>query len=180
MTFRDVLAAQLGGAIPLVTVGRTVHAVDGATYEISLTWLRRRLAGNYHTPNLPRDVRRARALETARLAARSNRVHRLPAETPAPEHTFAVGDGIPNWARPIPKHVLEVRNCDGELWRRPATESEATFEGDGLGQWYDWVHESIADPGVMSGHATEDGLFDYAPLIVTAVAVDTRDARHIA
>lgn len=170
MKLRDFLADQVGGLIPLPGFDRIVHTVDGATYELSLSWLRRRFEASYHTPRLPRSVRRARAIESARLEA-AGRERRLVASG---AHRYQEGDIIPNWVTEIPDYVLEVRDSQFDVWSRPATEREAVYEG----QRYDWVQRFEA--GGVAGWTTNEGLHDHSPVTVTAVAVNTEDAHHTA
>lgn len=58
-----------GGVMPLLRVARNVHTFDGVTYVLDVTWLRRVVRIEYHSPRLPRDVRRVRARELDRLRA---------------------------------------------------------------------------------------------------------------
>lgn len=179
MTFREFLDDHVGGLIPLAGVTRTVHAVDGVTYRLKLTWCRRQFGVDYHTSRLPRAIRKARAAEYARLIALDNErlagLNEVPgmAEKLAAGHRFVAGDVIPSWVREIPSYVLEVRDSQFDVWRRPANDAERMHEG----QEYDWVH---ATRDGIAGHTTNEGLYDWAPLTVTAVAVDIEDARNAA
>lgn len=58
-----------GGIVPWIRAGREVHVFDGATYSVQLTWLHRSVTVEFHTPTIPRAVRRERARETARVRA---------------------------------------------------------------------------------------------------------------
>lgn len=183
---RRFISENAGGLFPLAGVARTVYQVDGVQYRVWVTWLRRSVGFSYHTPNLPRDVRRARAEETRRLhllaAADSLRTAASEIRGIAAryrDHRFQTGDLIPHWVREIPDYVLEVRDGQGDVWRRPVTEDERYFQGD-RSQTYDWVQESSYEPGVICGHTTNDGITDHPPLVVTAVTVDNEDAHHAA
>jgi hypothetical protein len=186
MTFRDFLDAHAGGLIPLAGGKRTVHAVDGATYRVWFTWCRRSFGFDYHTNQLPRSIRRARAEDTRRLrllAADSMReaaagIRRIAAdarnreaEKLAAGHRFVTGDIVPSWVREIPPYVLEVRDSQFDVWRRPADDSERFHDG----QEYDWVQ---ATRDGIAGWTTNEGLHTHTPLTVTAVAVQTQDAHN--
>lgn len=83
------------------------------------------------------------------------------------EHEFVrEGDLIGPNATDIAWNVLEVRNCEGDTWRRAFGEQRFAVEDDGFidrEQEYDWIIEG--------GWSTTDGLLVYAPLTVTKVAV---------
>jgi hypothetical protein len=66
---RDFYDRHVGGLIPDVRVDREVHVVDGTTYAIDTTWLRRRVGFSYWTPRIPRAIRRIREAERRRVAA---------------------------------------------------------------------------------------------------------------
>jgi len=88
----------------------------------------------------------------------------------AGQTSIQVGDLIPEH-RTIPSDVLEVRTCEGEVWRRAVGEERYSPSDNDLPpdvrQPYDWVHHAYGD---ISGHCTDRGLLDYAPLTVTKVA----------
>ncbi len=70
--------------------------------------------------------------------------------------------------------MLEVRDSQFDVWRRPANDSERFYDG----QEYDWV-QATRD-GEIAGWTTHEGLRDWAPHTVTQVAVDNEDARTTA
>lgn len=65
----ELLGRHLGGLLPLVGVEREVHIVDGATYKLDVTWLRRRVGLEYHSPRIPRGIQRIRDRELTRVRA---------------------------------------------------------------------------------------------------------------
>jgi len=165
MTIRNLGEWLTGTVIPtVVDRGREVFTVDGVAYRIRLAWLGRAVGFEYQTPRYPRDVRRIRAAERRHLDEFERRIQ-------AGEPFVQVGDVIPAH-RIIPVDVVEVRNCDGEVWRRAVGEERFSPSDDdlpvGLRQPYDWVHEAYT--GEIAGHATDRGVLDYAPLTVTEVA----------
>lgn len=170
MTIRDWLDDQLGGLIPWPGADRTVHTVDGATYELTLVWLRRRFQVVYHTPNFPRSIRRSRAADLARREA-ADRQRRL---IDSGVYRFQIGEVLPTWVREVPAHVREVRDSQFDVWRRPVDDSERFHDG----QAYDWVQPTRT--GEIAGWTTDEGFLDHQPVTVTAVAVDNEDAHHAA
>lgn len=174
---REFLNDQAGGLVPLARVDRTVHTVDGVTYRIEVVWFRRRAGFDYHAPHLPRDVRRARAIERARQlqADRENRIREdAMAGRLMAGHRFAAGDAVPNWVQDLPDYVLEVRDGQHDVWRRPVDDQERFHDG----QAYDWVQATGL--GDIAGWTTNEGLREWHPIIVTKVAVDVEDAHHAA
>jgi hypothetical protein len=74
-----------------------------------------------------------------------------------------VGDLIGPNAADIPWDVLEVENCDGDVWRRAFGEDRYFVDdaGDHDGYVYDWMTEG--------GRSSTEGLLVYVPLTVTRV-----------
>jgi hypothetical protein len=172
VTIAELGERLLGGILPAIRSGREVFPVDGTAYALELTLFRRRFTIGYHTPRHPRDVRRVRADERTYL---KESVRRHTADEPSVQ----VGDIIPGH-RWIHVDVAEFRNCEGDLWRRAVGEECYTADdvaelGD-RAQRYDWVHTfTSAGQEVISGHCTDEGALDYAPLTVTKVRDQTTD-----
>lgn len=159
-----------GGLIPLLSAGREVHVVDGATYTLSVTWCRRGFEFSYHTPRTPRKVRRLRERELARVQEFARR--KL-----AGEQQYRAGDILPKHQTWIPGEVLSFVDCEGDEWHRAFGDLRYALADDtgrlDRSQEYDWVHMFEGEP---CGWSTDDGRLDYLPIRITRVVERAYDA----
>jgi hypothetical protein len=150
-----------GGVIPMIRRReREVYVVDGAAYGFEIVWFRRGLALTYSTPRIPRDVRRARAAENARLTEHFRRIDHG-------EPVVQVGDLIPQHAAKKLVACLEVRDSEFTVWKRAVGDERYRPNYDGSldrSQEYDWIAWSAGE--YAGGHSTDEGLLNYAPLTV--------------
>lgn len=172
MTFSDLADRILGGPIPYVPrPEREVHVMDGTTYTVELVWFRRGFKASYHTPRLPRSVRRIRAAERARDQETARRGL-------AGEPTVQVGDVLSPHHNYIPVQVTRCRDAQHDEWRRAREDEQYSSLDDSLPvehrQVYDWVHPYVGPDGVehIAGWSTEAGVLQHHPVLVLEIRDD--------
>jgi hypothetical protein len=88
------------------------------------------------------------------------------AKIPPPDRAH-VGDLIGGNTNGIAANVVEVVNCEGDLWRRAVGDERYAIEDDGTvdrSVEYDWV--------TAGGWSSTEGLLAYTPLRVTKISVE--------
>jgi hypothetical protein len=166
-TLESLFDSLLGGILPYARLPeRDVHVFDGTTYRIGLTWLRRRFQFEYHTPHLPRKVRKQREAARRRDQETVRRHY-------AGESLVQVGDQIPRWGVGMLATVGECRDSENTVWKRAVGEERYAREDNGdvdRSQQYEWIAWSAGEWG--GGWRTDEGMLDYAPIQVLKLVAD--------